>query len=58
MIITGFSELTLLDYPGVISCEIFTQGYKGMQIYGYTKIEVENNLPKWVEEYFNGGVSK
>ena len=37
---------------------IFTQGYKGMQIYGYTKIEVENNLPKWVEEYFNGGASK
>ena len=37
---------------------IFTQGYKGMQIYGYTKIEVENNLPKWDEEYFNAGASK
>lgn len=37
---------------------LFTQGYKGMQIYRYTRIEVENNLPKWVDEYFNGGASK
>ena len=37
---------------------IFTQGYKGMQIYRYTRIEVENNLPKWVKEYFDGGGSK
>ena len=34
---------------------VFTQGYKGMQIYRYTKIEVENNLQSWVNEYFNGG---
>lgn len=35
------------------SGEVFlTQGYEGKQIYRYTKIEVENNLPKWVEEYF------
>ena len=41
------------------SGEVFkTKGYKGMQIYRYTRIEVENNLPKWVNEYFNGGVSK
>ena len=26
MIISGFSKLTLLDYPGTVSCEIFTQG--------------------------------
>lgn len=37
---------------------LFTQGYKGMQIYHYTKIEVENNLSNWVKEYFDGGVSK
>lgn len=36
--------------------EVFkTQGYKGMQIYRYTRIEVENNLQSWVNEYFNGG---
>lgn len=37
---------------------IFTQGYKGMQIYRYTRIEVERELPKWVKEYFDGGGSK
>ena len=26
MLISGFSKLTLLDFPGVVSCEIFTQG--------------------------------
>ena len=26
MLISGFSKLTLLDFPGVLSCEIFTQG--------------------------------
>lgn len=26
MKISGFSKLTLLDFPGVVSCEIFTQG--------------------------------
>lgn len=26
MIINGFSKLTLLDYPGSLACEIFTQG--------------------------------
>lgn len=39
---------------------ILTQGYEGQGIYKYTKIEIENNLPKWVEEYFTQerGVSK
>lgn len=37
---------------------LFTDGYKGMQIYRYTKIEVENNMPRWVKEYFEGGASK
>ena len=45
-------------YKDMNSEVIFTQGYKGMQIYRYTRIEVENNLPKWVKEYFNGGASK
>ncbi len=26
MLISGFSKLTLLDFPGVMACEIFTQG--------------------------------
>jgi hypothetical protein len=45
------------DVNGVV---LFTQGYKGMQIYKYTKIEVEKNLPKWVNEYCKQvrGVSK
>lgn len=33
-------------------------GYTGFSIYHYTRIEVENNLPKWVKEYFNGGASR
>ena len=37
---------------------ILTQGYEGQGIYKYTRIEVEDNLPKWVEEYFDGGESK
>lgn len=46
-------------YYKSVSGEVFpTKGYKGMQIYRYTKIEVENNLPKWVKEYFDGGTSK
>lgn len=35
-----------------------TAGYMGFSIYRYTRIEVENNLPKWVKEYFDGGGSK
>ena len=31
---------------------LFTQGYKGLEIYGQTAIKIENNLSKWVEEYF------
>ena len=45
-------------YKDVNGNVIVTQGYKGMQIYRYTKIEVENNMPKWVKEYFDGGVSR
>ena len=45
-------------YKDVNGNVIFTQGYKGMQIYRYTRIEVENNMPKWVNEYFDGGASK
>ena len=35
-----------------------TAGYMGFGIYRYTRIEVEKNLPKWVNEYFSGGKSK
>lgn len=45
-------------YKDVNGNVIVTQGYKGMQIYRYTKIEVEKNMPKWVKEYFDGGVSR
>ena len=40
------------------SSGILTQGYEGQGIYRYTRIEVENNLPKWVKEYFDGGASR
>ena len=38
----------------------FTRGFKGFEIYRLTKLEIENNLMKWVKEYSrkkDGGVS-
>lgn len=31
---------------------VITQGYRGMEIYRYARIQIENLLPKWVSEYF------
>lgn len=38
----------------------FTRGFKGFEIYRLTRIEIENKLLKWVDEYKkrDGGVSQ
>jgi len=31
---------------------VSTYGYQGMEIYRYTKIEIEKNISKWLKEYY------
>lgn len=33
---------------------IQTAGYKGFEIYRYTAIEIQKQLPKWVNDYYRG----
>lgn len=33
---------------------ILTGGYSGFEIYRYTAIEIENNLKKWIDEFYEG----
>lgn len=54
MIINGFDKLTLLNYPGVVACTIFTKGcnYKCPFCHNSSLIDNSNSYDYDVEEIF------
>lgn len=50
MIISGFQKLTLLDYPGVVSCIIFTSGCNLRCPFCHNSSLLERGFPEVLEE--------
>ena len=56
--IQGYNFGWVLPYDVTNEYGVRYAGYMGFGIYKHIRIEVENNLSKWVKEYYDGGASK